>query len=53
VYGGAAVARIDPTTNAVAATVPVGEHPQKMIVVGAALWLVEDGENDLVAVPQP
>jgi DNA-binding beta-propeller fold protein YncE len=53
VYGGAGVARIDPSTNAVGSTVPVGVHPQKMIVVGAALWLVEDGENDIVVVPQP
>ena len=51
VYGGAAVVRIDPTDNAVAATIKVGAHPQRMALVGTALWLVEDGDNDIVAVP--
>jgi YVTN family beta-propeller protein len=53
VYEGGAVARIDPGRNTVAATITVGVHPQKMIVVGSTLWLVEDGENDIVAVGQP
>jgi YVTN family beta-propeller protein len=53
VYGGAAVVRIDPTNNAVAATVQVGVHPQRMTTVGPTLWLVEDGQNDIVAVPLP
>jgi hypothetical protein len=53
VYDGAAVARIDPSSNLVAATVRVGVHPQKMIFVGGTLWLVEDGESDIVALPEP
>jgi DNA-binding beta-propeller fold protein YncE len=52
VYGGAAVVRIDPSDNAVAATIQVGVHPQRMALVGSTLWLVEDGENDIVALPQ-
>jgi YVTN family beta-propeller protein len=52
VYGGSALARIDPSANAVVATIHVGEHPQRMAVVGSTLWLVEDGADDIVAVSQ-
>jgi virginiamycin B lyase len=50
VYGGAAVVRIDTADNKVSTTIQVGVHPQKMTLVGPTLWLVEDGENDIVAV---
>jgi YVTN family beta-propeller protein len=53
VYGGSALARIDPSTNAVVATVHVGVHPQRMVIVGSTLWLVEDGADDIVAVSLP
>jgi YVTN family beta-propeller protein len=53
IYGGAGIAHIDPSTNAVVATIQVGVHPQRMAVVGSSLWLVEDGEDDIVAVTQP
>jgi sugar lactone lactonase YvrE len=52
VYGGAAVVRIDPTDNTVSATIQVGVHPQRMTLIGPTLWLVEDAENDIVALPQ-
>jgi virginiamycin B lyase len=50
VYEGAALARIDPATNTVTATVPVGLQPQNLALAGTHLWVAEGGANDVALV---
>lgn len=51
VYGGSALARIDPRSNTVTATVPTATHPQNMVLVGDDLWLAEGSANDVAVIP--
>jgi YVTN family beta-propeller protein len=50
VYAGGELARIDPATNTVTATVHVGLQPQNLALAGPNLWVAEGGANDVALV---
>jgi streptogramin lyase len=49
-FAGASLLRIDPTTNTVAATIPLGGEPEGVAVTDGAIWVAEHAEGTVLRI---
>lgn len=49
-FDGASLLRIDPTTNSVAATIPLGAAPEGVVVTDGAVWVAEHDQGAVVRI---